>query len=223
MDSPLAFRFVLVAVAAYLLGGIPWALLIGRRFYGIDVREHGSGNLGATNVFRTLGAKAGIGTALLDIAKGSLAVVLAMAIISADRFGALPQEWGMFVAAIFAVLGHSYSPYVGFHGGKAVATMAGALIALTPMLSLILIALWVLLVLTTRFVSLASLIAAIAAPIVCAAIYPHDWPRLVFALAGAAVVIWRHRGNIKRMVKGGESRISLKDSADVLKRKSGSR
>lgn len=222
MDWLLLLLFVVVAVVAYLLGGIPSALIIGKRFYGIDVREHGSGNLGATNVYRTLGVKAGVGTALFDIAKGALAVLLAMLIVPAARFGLLPQEWAMIVGAIFAVLGHSYSPYIGFHGGKAVATMGGALIALAPFVFLMLIALWALLVVTTRFVSLASLVAAIAAPITCAIVYPGDWPRITFALLGAGIVIWRHRTNIGRMFKGHETRLSFKESAIALKRKGGS-
>ncbi len=125
MDLQLGVRIVAAAVVSYLVGGISWAYIIGKRFYGIDVRLHGSGNLGATNVFRTLGAKAAIATLVLDVAKGAAAVGFAWWLVPVATYGETAHTWAMIAATMAAILGHSYSPYIGFRGGKGIATAAG--------------------------------------------------------------------------------------------------
>ncbi|NTW27947.1 MAG: glycerol-3-phosphate 1-O-acyltransferase PlsY [Coriobacteriia bacterium] len=221
MDWLLVAHLVALAVVAYLLGGMPSALIIGKIFYHVDVRQHGSGNLGATNVLRTLGAKAAIGTAVVDIGKGAAAVGLAMLFVSSGQFGLIAREWAMILAAICAVAGHSYSPYIRFAGGKGVATTGGALLVLSPWALPWIFALWLALLFSTRIMSLASILALAAYPLACALVYPRDWPRLIFALAVAAIVIWRHRSNIGRIFRGEENRISFKERGSVAKRMKG--
>ena len=216
----IVIRFVVVVAVAYLLGGIPFGLIIGKKFYHIDVREHGSGNLGATNVFRTLGMKAAIATLVLDAAKGAAAVGFAYAVFLSS--GDLIQEWAMIAATIAAVGGHSYSPYIRFGGGKGVATAAGALLVLTPAPWPVLLVLFVAVVGLSRMVSLGSVIIAVAYPLLCLAFYPGDWPIIVFSFGIAALVIWRHRSNIVRIVHGQESKISLSGRGNVARRKDAS-
>jgi acyl phosphate:glycerol-3-phosphate acyltransferase len=210
-------RYVVVVAAAYLLGGIPFALIIGLRFYDIDVRKHGSGNLGATNVFRALGAKAASATLLLDALKGSAAVGLAFFIFSGNSD--LLREWAMIAATIAAVAGHSYSPYIKFSGGKGVATAAGALLVLTPAPWPFLLGTFVIVVVLSRMVSLGSVIIAVMYPLLCLFFYPGDWPLIGFSFGIAALVVWRHRTNIVRIVRGEESKISLSGRGSASRRK----
>lgn len=208
MDVASYMRYAAVMLVAYLIGGIPWALIIGKRFYRIDVRQVGSGNLGATNVFRALGAKAAVATLLLDAAKGAAAVGVAYAVFSADS--ELAQQWAMILATMAAILGHSYSPYIRFAGGKGVATAAGALLVLTPQPWPFLLGAFIILVVLFRIVSLASVIIAIMYPLLCAVFYPGDWLIIGFATVAAALVIWRHRMNIVRIFRGEESKVSFR-------------
>ena len=209
MTWQLAVRIVAVAAAGYLLGGIPWALVIGKRFYGIDVREHGSGNLGATNVFRALGTKAAIGTLVLDVAKGALAVGIASIVVRVLPFGESAHTWTMIVATMAAILGHSYSPYIKLRGGKGVATAAGALLVLTPYPWPLLLGTFVAVVALTRIVSLGSVIVAVEYPLLCLVFYPGNWTVIGFSVVAAGLVIWRHRANIGRILRGEETKISL--------------
>jgi glycerol-3-phosphate acyltransferase PlsY len=209
-----ALRFVVVAVAAYLLGGIPWALVIGKAFFGVDVRTTGSGNLGATNVYRVLGRNAGLTTFALDTLKGITAVVVALFIVPASRYGDVPSvtwnltTWAEIVAALAVILGHSYSPYIGFKGGKGVATAAGALTVLTPLAVPIELAVWFAAVWLTGMVSVGSVTVAVLYPFLAFAFY-RDQPAIVlFALVGAALVVWRHRANIVRIASGEEAKVS---------------
>ena len=219
MDWQLAWRVALTLAAAYLLGGIPWALVIGRRFYHIDVREHGSGNLGATNVFRALGAKAAIATLVLDAAKGSLAVGVAVWLVPTYAFGDLPHQWAMIAATLAAMLGHSYSPYAGFRGGKGVATAAGALLVITPMAWPFLFGTFLILIVLTRMVSLGSVLIAIEYPFLCLLLYRGEWPILIFSTVAAALVLWRHRTNIVRIFRGQEPKISLSKRGSAAREK----
>jgi glycerol-3-phosphate acyltransferase PlsY len=205
----LTLRVVATLVAAYLLGGIPWALIIGRGFYKIDVREHGSGNLGATNVMRVLGWKAALATLLLDAAKGALAVYLAKLLVPYQPSGPDYQQWAMLVATLASMAGHSFSPYIGFKGGKGVATGAGALLVLVPLAWPILFLTWVLVIALTRLVSLGSVIIAVEYPLLMLWLYYGDWPLLGFAVVAAGLVIWRHSANIGRILRGTEPRISF--------------
>jgi len=219
MDWQLAWRVALTLAAAYLLGGIPWALVVGRRFYHIDVREHGSGNLGATNVFRALGAKAAIATLVLDAAKGSLAVGVAVWLVPTYAFGDLPHQWAMIAATLAAMLGHSYSPYAGLRGGKGVATAAGALLVITPMAWPFLFGTFLILIVLTRMVSLGSVLIAIEYPFLCLLLYRGEWPILIFSTVAAALVLWRHRTNIVRIFRGQEPKISLSKRGSAAREK----
>lgn len=198
-----------VLVIAYLLGAIPWALIVGRRFFGIDPREHGSGNLGATNVLRLFGVRAGALTMLLDAAKGALAVVIARWVVPPEAFGQATSDWVAVAAMMAAVVGHSYSPYIGFRGGKGVATSAGALFVLTPASFVIELFVFIAIVLVFRMVSLGSVLIAVTYPALVYRFYP-DRPALIIVISLLAVlVIWRHRSNISRIARGVEPKISL--------------
>ena len=207
---------------AYLLGGIPWALIIGLKFYKIDLRTEGSGNLGATNVFRVLGAKAAAATLALDIAKGAAAVALAVLLVPEAQFGVLALEWAMILATMAAILGHSYSPYIKLRGGKGVATAAGALLVLTPYPWPILLLTWLLVIAIFRLVSLGSVVIAIEYPILCLIFYPGDLLLIGFAAIAATLVVWRHRTNIVRIVRGQEPKVSFKNRGSAARNKGGS-
>ncbi len=185
-------------VIAYLLGSLPFALLAGR-LNGVDLRTAGSGNLGATNVFRVLGRSWGIAVMVLDIAKGAVAVLIAEALV--------PSPWPLAAGAL-AILGHVFPVWTGFTGGKGVATGAGALIGLTPAAAGVMVAIWVVLVLVTRYVSVASIVAALAAaPLAWA--FGAPWSYVAFVAVAALFVIWKHRENIRRLGTGTENRIRL--------------
>jgi len=188
----------LAVLIAYLIGSIPFGLFIVRLMTGKDVRESGSGNIGATNVLRTTGRAAGILTLILDIAKGFLAVWLA------DRLSGGSTLWTSF-AAFAVLLGHAFPVWLKFEGGKAVATFAGAFAWLTPAPLLAVALIFVLIVAWTRYLSLGSIIAAGLFPLGCWMILHPDWPVLAAAIGGAVLVIWRHRSNIERIRAGNEN------------------
>lgn len=190
---------VIALVIAYLLGSIPFALIAGR-LNGVDLRTVGSGNLGATNVFRTLGRVWGIAVMVLDIAKGAAAVLLAQWLVGGS--------WWPIAAGALAILGHVFPVWTGFKGGKGVATGAGALIGLVPLASVALIVLWVLLVLLTRYVSVASIACALAAAPL-AWVFGAPWSYVAFIAVAGLFVIWKHRENIQRLMAGTENRIHL--------------
>jgi len=205
--------FAVLLVGSYLLGSIPFGYLAGR-LVGIDIRQAGSGNVGATNVVRVLGKGYGYPVFALDVLKGFAAVKIAM-LMAPGR----PPEWNspqMFgiLAAVSSVLGHLYPPWLKFKGGKGVATSAGALLALTPVATLIGVAIWIIVFWLTRYVSLASITAAIVLPIVILVVSSRDQNKgklLVYASACVAVVvIWRHRSNVSRLMRGTEPRFTRK-------------
>ncbi len=188
----------LALAAAYLLGSIPFAFIAGR-LHGVDLRTIGSGNLGATNVFRTLGRTVGITVMVLDIAKGAAAVLLAVALTD--------NPWPLAAGAL-VILGHVRPVWTGFKGGKGVAVGAGALIGLVPAASGVLIVLWFLIVLITRYVSVASIACALAAaPLAWA--FGAPWSYLGFIALAGLFVIWKHRENIVRLSRGEENRLNL--------------
>jgi len=186
-------------VAAYLIGGIPFGLILVRLMTGADVRESGSGNIGATNVLRTTGPLAGILTLVLDAAKAWFAVWLT------GWLSGNSELW-MSAAALAALAGHAWSIWIGFKGGKAVASFVGAYAALTPLPVLAVVLLFVLIVAWTRYLSLGSIIAAGLFPFACWMILHPAWPVLLSALGAAVIVIYRHRDNITR-IRAGEERI----------------
>lgn len=188
----------LMVALAYLLGSIPFAYLAGRAC-GIDLRAVGSGNLGAANVFRNLGRRWGIGVMAADIGKGVLAVALARA-ISDDPWPA--------IAAGAAMAGHVFPIWLRFRGGKGVAVGGGAVIALMPLGAAVLFAGWIVILLTTRYSSLASILGSVAAaPLAWAMDYPPS--TVIFVGLAAAAVLVLHRGNIVRLARGEENRLQF--------------
>jgi acyl phosphate:glycerol-3-phosphate acyltransferase len=204
---------VAVVIGSYLLGSIPFGYLAGR-LIGIDIRQAGSGNVGATNVVRVLGKRFGYPVFALDFLKGFGAVKISMLMASGR-----PPEWDTpeifgILAAISSVLGHLYPPWLKFKGGKGVATSAGALLALTPTATLIGVAIWIIVFWLTRYVSLASIIAAVLLPIVILVFSSQDQnkgkPLFYSSACVAAVIIWRHRSNLSRLIRGTEPRFTRK-------------
>jgi glycerol-3-phosphate acyltransferase PlsY len=192
--------FIAAAVAAYLVGSIPFGLVLTRiAGYG-DIRAIGSGNIGATNVLRTGNKALALATMLLDIGKGAAAVLVA------ERFG--PEI--ALTAAAGVVLGHLFPVWLGFKGGKGVATAGGVILALAWPVGLCAVVLWLVMAVAFRYSSLAALAAAAGAPIL--AWFLADPPRAALIAAIAALVIWRHRENIKRLLRGEESKIRLSKS-----------
>ncbi|MFW5946980.1 MAG: glycerol-3-phosphate 1-O-acyltransferase PlsY [Gemmatimonadota bacterium] len=188
---------------AYFLGATPTSHLVGRAMYGVDLREHGSGNLGATNVFRVLGWKAALPVATVDVGKGWLPTALF------PRWDqAAGAEWALAYGAA-AIVGHVFSVFVRFRGGKGVATSAGVFLALAPWATLAGLGAWVATVAATRIVSLGSLMAAVTLPV---AVYLTGEPRPVLGLAAglALFVILAHRSNIRRLLRGEENRFGRK-------------
>jgi glycerol-3-phosphate acyltransferase PlsY len=205
--------FVAVSIGSYLLGSIPFGYLAGR-LAGIDIRKNGSGNVGATNVVRVLGKRYGYPVFVLDFLKGFMAVKISMLMSP----GA-PAEWNCpdifgIVAAMCSVLGHVYPPWLMFEGGKGVATSAGALLALTPVATLIGMTIWIIVFWASRYVSLASIAAAVVLPIVIPIVGSHNENNrrllLYSSVCVAVVVIWRHRSNISRLMRGTEPRFIRK-------------
>jgi len=205
--------FAAVVIGSYLLGSIPFGYLAGR-IAGIDIRKRGSGNVGATNVIRTLGKGYGYPVFAADFLKGFGAVKMSMLIVTR-----LHPEWNsseMFgiVAAIFSVLGHSFPVWLHFKGGKGVATSAGALFGLAPVAALAGAAVWILTFFVTRYVSVASIAAAAALPIIILITtwLGHTAGKSLFysSVCLAAVVIWRHRSNLSRLLRGTEARFTRK-------------
>lgn len=210
-------RIAAPLAVGYLVGGIPWALIVGRRFYGIDPREHGSGNLGATNVFRVLGFRAGLAVAALDIAKGALAVALAMLVFPAEITGNA-RDWLLISVAMAAVVGHSFSPYIRFRGGKGVATAAGAIAVMTPMAWPILFVTFVVVAAASRMVSLASIVVAFEFPLLTWLLYGNRPALVVFSVVAAGLVIIRHWSNMGRILRGEENKISWSQKGGAVVR-----
>ncbi|MEH7342813.1 glycerol-3-phosphate 1-O-acyltransferase PlsY [Bacillus sp. JJ1532] len=186
----------IIIVLAYLLGSIPSGLIIGKVFYGVDIRQHGSGNLGGTNTFRTLGVKAGMAVTIADILKGTAAVLLLLFI---------DGDIHPLIAGIFAVIGHMYPIFAGFKGGKAVATSGGILLGYAPPMFIIMLLVFFICLYITKYVSLASMLAAIAAVIYAYVIW--DPPLIIVVSLLAFFVIYRHRANIKRIMNKSEPKI----------------
>jgi acyl phosphate:glycerol-3-phosphate acyltransferase len=189
----------------FLLGSIPTGYLMGRA-RGVDVRQHGSGNIGATNVGRVLGRNWGLAAFAVDFTKGFLALFLLRVFIF-PHDASWSVELLLVACGIAAVLGHNYTPWLGFKGGKGVATSAGILGALLPEVLVIIFSIWAIEVLTLRFVSLGSLLAAIALPVVTALLYRGEWVYFGLACLICVLVVWSHRSNIKRLIAGTESKL----------------
>jgi acyl phosphate:glycerol-3-phosphate acyltransferase len=217
---------------AFLLGSIPCGLIIAK-LKGINIRDHGSGNIGATNVLRVVGKKYGITCLILDALKGFIPVVMAISVIRfigihnpmtltglsdwAADFPMLTAQGAQVITGLCAVLGHNYSPWVGFKGGKGIATSAGVLIALMPAAVLILLLIFLMTFIVSRYVSLASIVAAGTLPFVTLAgswfhgkIQNGTWnkPLFAFTVIIAILAIWKHRSNMARLRAGTEHRFT---------------
>jgi glycerol-3-phosphate acyltransferase PlsY len=203
---------LLVPVVAYLLGSIPFGLILGKLFGGSDVRAEGSGNIGATNVVRVAGPLAGILTLLLDAAKGAAAVLLA------GRYSNESAVW-MMIAGLAALVGHCFPIWLKFKGGKGVATAAGVYLALCPPAFLGGLALFILVTGIWRYVSLGSIAAALAMPMLMYFLWaPHyaPPPAVTFgALAVAMLIVYKHDANLQRLVKGAEPKFSFNKKKDA--------
>jgi glycerol-3-phosphate acyltransferase PlsY len=202
---------LLLLIVAYLLGSIPTSVWIGKYFYGIDIREHGSGNAGATNTFRVLGKKPGIIVLLIDIIKGSLAVSLSYIFedsLPANEF--VDIEIGLAIAAVF---GHIFPVFAGFRGGKGVATLLGATVIITPISCAFALIVFLIVLFSTRYVSLSSMLAGISYPIILHFILNNQQKTLtIYSILIAVLLIITHRKNIRRLLSKTESKIVLAKS-----------
>jgi len=206
---------LVVALAIGLLSGsLPWGLWLGRWLRGVDVRTLGSKNLGATNVYRTLGPAIGVAVLALDIAKGALPTWLVPGLAISNGFPG-GAEWCRLAVGLAAVLGHVISPFAGFRGGKGVATTVGVLLALSPAAFAVFVAVFVGAVAATRYVSLGSILGSVGFAATLGLTAPGGWKSATFAfgVAIALVVVLRHRENIRRLLRGEERRFSFKGGA----------
>ena len=223
-----ALRIIGAALVAYLCGSIPWAVIVVKLYWKQDIRTLGSGNTGATNVLRVFGTFPGIVVLVLDAAKGALGVWLAW-MFADPAFGA-PQSWGAsgydwfgVLGSLAAVAGHSFSPFIGFKGGKGVATTAGALLVLAPKVWPVMLVVFVLVIALWRMVSLGSVVIALIFPGVSWWMYPDRHALLILSVLLTVLVVWRHRSNLGRIVHGTESKISFRRRTwDDLKDREGS-
>lgn len=197
----------LLCAAAFLVGSIPFGLLVGRVLRGVDLRHVGSGNIGAANAFRSLGPFYGVLVLLLDAVKGFLPVLLAgrmFALLSAGQ-GPAPATAEVWVG-LCAIVGHNNSVFLGFKGGKGIATMFGVLLALSPPATLIAALVWGGVIALTRYASVASLAAATSIPLTFMA-YGAPTAHVVFGMLACVLAYWRHRGNLANLAQGRELRI----------------
>ena len=191
---------LLLLALSYLLGATPTSYWVGKAFHGLDLREHGSGNLGATNSFRVLGWKSALPVMIVDVGKGFVPVWFFPPLAGGDF------RWTLAFGGA-AVLGHMFSLWVGFRGGKGVATSAGVFLGLAPWAALGALVVWLVVVSVSRMVSLASMTAAAALPLLVWVLPHRGGAGLVaFTVALALMVIWAHRSNIRRIVRGEEPR-----------------
>lgn len=208
-----AINIFLIVLVGYLIGAIPTAIIVGKLYRGIDIRQHGSGNAGGTNVFRVLGWKPGVFVILVDMLKGLLATLFAAQIriipLAAD------PVYLQLLAGLAAVFGHIWTAFAGFRGGKGVGTAAGMLFALFPVAATICLLIFLIIAFVTRYVSLASITAALALPIVVFALREFlairaPQPLLGFSVFVAILIVYTHRSNIRRLLAGTENRFGQK-------------
>lgn len=190
---------LLALLLSYLLGSIPNGLWLCRALWHVDLRQHGSHNIGATNAWRTLGKGTGFLVFFLDMLKGLLAVWLGEMLVGTPLV--------MILCGVLAIVGHSLSLFLRFHGGKGVATGLGVILMLMPKVTVIVFLVWLLLVLATRYVSLGSIVAAALVPVL-ALVFGYPALYVAFGVLAAALIIVRHRSNITRLLNGTENRIS---------------
>lgn len=198
----------ILIVLAYLIGSIPTAVWMSKFLYGIDIREHGSGNAGATNTFRILGSKAGTAVMIIDLLKGFIAVKLAL-FAPYEMHSEQSVNLQVFLG-LFAVLGHIFPIWAEFRGGKGIATLFGMILAIQPLVAVSLVGVFFLMLYITRYVSLSSITASIAFPLMIVFIFRE--PELsykIFAIAAAFMVVLTHHKNINRLLQGNESKVAI--------------
>ena len=204
---------LLLLLLAYLLGSLPIGLLVGRMVKNIDVRDYGSGNIGASNVWRTMGPLWGTAVFLFDFGKGYLPTIMTVQMQSRQPD---LSPWLPVAVGLAAILGHNFSPFLRFKGGKGVATSLGVVFGLAPFAALAGFAVWGICLGITRYISLSSLIAALVTSVILVVFF-HDLPHTLFALLVAAFVVFKHRPNIARIKAGIEPKVNLirKPTAEV--------
>lgn len=206
----IVLSFIGLIILGYLIGSIPVGFILGKLVRGIDIREHGSGNIGMTNVMRILGVKAGVFVFFADIAKGAAAVALAWAILA---YSPNMVVWGQVAGGAAAIVGHSWPIYIGFKGGRGIATGFGAVLVLSWPVGLIAFTVFLLVVGLSRYVSLGSILGALTMllamiPFVVLDVWSFGhFAYIVFGLVVVPIVIFRHRDNIRRLLSGTESKI----------------
>ncbi|MES2558727.1 MAG: glycerol-3-phosphate 1-O-acyltransferase PlsY [Bacteroidota bacterium] len=199
---------LLQCLGAYLLGSVPTAVWVGKLFFGIDVREHGSGNAGATNTLRTLGKPAGFSVLFIDFAKGFAAASLVY--LDPEPMSLTEQLNMKMLLGSLSVLGHVFPVFAGFKGGKGIATLIGVLTAMSSLLALFCFITFVIIVAISKFISLGSMVSAILCPVYTGLIYDWQQPTfLYFCMAISVLVVYTHRANIGRLRAGNENKFSL--------------
>jgi glycerol-3-phosphate acyltransferase PlsY len=202
-------------VVCFLLGSIPWGLIISRLFFRTDIRAQGSGNIGTTNALRTLGKRGGAAVFVLDFGKGLLAgfigwlIAAHLAVRVGVVYGGLLQPEGFVTCALAGcVLGHIYSPWLGFKGGKGIAVAIGCLFVSYGWIAAVAeLGIFIVVVALTRYVSAGSLAAAVACPLIALYLFWGDWLSVFFGVLVGITIIWAHRGNIRRLREGNENRL----------------
>jgi glycerol-3-phosphate acyltransferase PlsY len=201
---------LLAAILGYVLGAIPFGVLVGKWTHGVDLRAYGSRRTGATNALRTLGTGAAGAVFALDVAKGLAAVLLTLLLFAADP----AVEWAAALAGVAAIVGHNWSVFIGFTGGRGSSTAGGGLLGMSPWTLAILVPIVYVVVMRTRYVSLGSLTGAIGAPIITAMLAGLGWasvPAVAYAVAAGALVLTSHADNIARLRAGTERKIGQKE------------
>lgn len=202
---------IVYIIAAYFLGAIPPAIWISRWVYGSDIRKHGSGNAGATNMFRAFGRKAGLAVLLIDIGKGVLAVCMPVIVNAIAGYELCSVPYLYLALGISAALGHIYPVYAGFKGGKGVATLFGVVIGIDPLVALVCLAAFLLVFLVSRIVSVSSMAAGITFAVAYFFIHqPYDFIENQLMVIFPVLILFTHRANIKRLLKGEEPAFQLK-------------
>lgn len=203
-------NILILLIFAYLLGSIPTAVWVSQKVYGLDIREHGSGNAGATNTFRVLGKKAGIAVMLVDMLKGLAAVQLSR--LSGLDWGSVQIVNLQIGLGLCAVIGHIFPIWAGFRGGKGIATLFGMILAIHPVVAVSLVGVFLFMLFITRYVSLSSMAASVAFPVLILFIFKEQAPEMsykLFAIATACMVVLTHHKNISRLLAGNESKVKL--------------
>lgn len=203
-------NIIFLLTLAYLIGSIPTAVWVSKRIYGLDIREHGSGNAGATNTFRVLGKKAGIWVMIVDMLKGFAAVKLSYLSLHAPGTEQMINlQVGL---GLCAVVGHIFPIWAGFRGGKGIATLFGMILAIQYYVAFSLVGVFLIMLFLTKYVSLSSISASVAFPVLILFIFKDNSPEIsykLFAIATACMVVLTHHKNISRLIAGNESKVRL--------------